>query len=1058
MKPLIVVGINDSHDASACVIKNGELVCAISEERLQRVKNRGGFPKRAIEKCLEIAGITIEEVDYVTIGNQQVSCANLHNLITSMNIRDHYTLEEKYWQPVIYDKKDIKLADVFPHHKAKGGNYYPLQNIPFAFNRELNEEAKEMTSIVRREYIETYFNLPSERVIFVDHHLSHAYFGYYTNPLRTQKKDFLVLTADAGGDGTYETVNVFRNGKHECIHRAHDNVIAKMYSSITLLLGMKPHEHEYKVMGLAPYSRGYEKERPFKVFMECLDVEGLKFKRNPEMTDFFKYFQEKLKGCRFDGIAGGVQDFAEELMVKWVSNCIKETGIKDVVISGGLALNIKINKRLAELEMVDSLYIPPGAGDESLSIGSAYVLLDRLKLDQLNYKNIPTLTHAYLGNEASKTEIEQLLNHPLIQERYDIIANASADDIAQLLAAGEICAVFQGRMEFGPRALGHRSILANPSDQQAVAKINEAIKQRDFWMPFTPSILTERISDYVINPKQINCSYMTIGFDTTPLGRKHLAAAIHPFDKTARPQRVEPESNPLYYKIIKAFERKTGIGAVLNTSLNIHGKPIVMKPIEIAEEIISVEDVQLDNIYVEGYLLRKKKFIERAEEVESAGSGVEKWVKEKDIEKGVGTEMYALMQRLFPICRSITGNGVRETLQIIKEHLPTLEVFEVPTGTKVFDWTVPKEWNIKDAYVLNSKGVKVIDFQRSNIHVVSYSIPVHQKMGLEELKKHLHTLPEHPDWIPYSTSYYKEDWGFCLTHRELEALPEDQYEAVIESSLTEGSLTYGEMFLPGKNPEEVLLTCYVCHPSMCNDNLSGVVLLTQLIKELQSRCSNYYSYRFLFIPETIGAITWLARNERNIGKIKHGLVATCVGGPGPVSYKKSRRGDALIDQVAEKILRDSNEPYQILDFFPTGSDERQFCSPGFNLPVGSLMRSHYTSFPQYHTSADDLDFVKPEHLAASLSRYLEVLEVLEHNELYINTNPKGEPQLGRRGLYALRGAQRNTSLSQECFLWILNLSDGEHSLLDIAVRSKRPFNVILEHAEILLEKGLLQKA
>jgi aminopeptidase-like protein len=422
----------------------------------------------------------------------------------------------------------------------------------------------------------------------------------------------------------------------------------------------------------------------------------------------------------------------------------------------------------------------------------------------------------------------------------------------------------------------------------------------------------------------------------------------------------------------------------------------------------------------------------------------------------VGHEMYRFMAELYPICRSITGNGFRETLNIIKEHIP-LEVHEVPSGTQVFDWTVPKEWNIRDAYIKNLKGEKVVDFKKSNLHVVSYSMPVKKKIALKELKKHLFTLPEHPDWIPYRTSYYKENWGFCLSHRQSLKLQDEEYEVCIDSSLEEGYLTYGEYYLKGDKSDEVLISCHACHPSLCNDNLSGIAVTTFLAKYLSS-FSRRYSYRFLFIPGTIGSITWLCLNENQVARIKHGLVAACVGDSGKFTYKKSRRGDADIDKAAMHVLQHSGVDYEVIDFFPYGYDERQFCSPAFNLPVGCLMRTPHGRFPEYHTSADNLDFVQPTYVVESLSRYLSVLNVVENNKTYVNQNPKCEPQLGKRGLYRAIGGQTDGEGSELAMLWVLNFSDGHHTLLDIAQRSGLKFDVIQNAAKMLLEHSLLRES
>ncbi|HWP48766.1 MAG TPA: DUF4910 domain-containing protein [Candidatus Limnocylindrales bacterium] len=421
----------------------------------------------------------------------------------------------------------------------------------------------------------------------------------------------------------------------------------------------------------------------------------------------------------------------------------------------------------------------------------------------------------------------------------------------------------------------------------------------------------------------------------------------------------------------------------------------------------------------------------------------------------IGQEMYHLISELYPICRSITGDGFRQTLQIIKNYIP-LNRYEVPTGTQVFDWTVPKEWNIRDAYVKNSKGKKIIDFKKSNLHVVNYSIPIKTKVSLAELREHLFTLPEYPDWIPYRTSYYKENWGFCLSHKQLLELEEDEYEVCIDASLEKGHLTYGEYYLPGKSSEEILLTCHTCHPSLCNDNLSGISLVTFLAKQLGS-LSLRYSYRFLFIPGTIGSITWLCLNETHVSRIRHGLVVANVGDSGKSTYKKSRRGDAEIDKAVSHILKHSGQDYEILDFSPYGYDERQFCSPGFNLPVGCLMRTPQGRFPEYHTSADNLDFVRPEYLADSFSKYLAVLNVLENNKKYLNKNPKCEPQLGKRGLYRAMGGQKDVGTFELALLWVLNLSDGNHTLLDIADRSGLKFDLIKNVADVLMEHDLLEE-
>jgi aminopeptidase-like protein len=415
-----------------------------------------------------------------------------------------------------------------------------------------------------------------------------------------------------------------------------------------------------------------------------------------------------------------------------------------------------------------------------------------------------------------------------------------------------------------------------------------------------------------------------------------------------------------------------------------------------------------------------------------------------------GRELHSFAGELFPICRSITGDGIRRTLSLIGARI-SLETVDVPTGTPVFDWTVPKEWNVRDAYIKDSNGNRIIDFGRSNLHVLNYSAPVRATMSLEQLKPYLFTLPDKPDWIPYRTSYYQENWGFCLSHRQLLALPDGQYEVCIDSTLEDGLLTYGECFLPGTSAEEVLISCHACHPSLANDNLSGLTVATSLAQHLAGRDLRY-SYRFLFIPGTIGAITWLARNRENVGRIRHGLVLTCIGDKGGFHYKKSRRGNAEVDRAVAHVLRHHHEPSEILEFSPYGYDERQYCSPGFNLPVGCLMRSVWGSFPEYHTSADNLDFIRPLQLAESLRVCAAIVDVLENDRRYSNLNPYCEPQLGRRNLYSSPAGEGDAILAR---LWVLNLSDGSNSLLDIAERSGLPFQAIADAADLLSENGLL---
>jgi aminopeptidase-like protein len=420
----------------------------------------------------------------------------------------------------------------------------------------------------------------------------------------------------------------------------------------------------------------------------------------------------------------------------------------------------------------------------------------------------------------------------------------------------------------------------------------------------------------------------------------------------------------------------------------------------------------------------------------------------------VGKEIYALIERLHPICRSITGDGVRATLDILGEHIPLVR-HEVPSGTEVLDWTVPREWNIQDAYVKDLAGNRVVDFKASNLHVMSYSTPVApQRITLDVLREHLHSLEDQPELIPYRTTYYDEAWGFCLTHNQLASLSDDEYEVAIDSTLADGSLSYGELFIEGETDEEVLISVHVCHPSLANDNLSGVAVAVQLAKQL-AKHKLRLSYRFVFIPGTIGAITWLARNREGVERIAHGLTLVCIGNDEPLQYKRTLDGSHDIDRAVEYVLRCQDDLSEVRDFHPYGYDERQYNSPGFRIPVGSLMRGHHGEFPEYHTSADNLSFVRPDRLGHAFDTLLQIVSVLEGNQYYVSLSPFGEPQLGRRGLYQGMGGETTPANISIAMLWVLQLADGNHDLLAVAKRSGVAWDDLCRAVELLIERDLL---
>jgi aminopeptidase-like protein len=422
----------------------------------------------------------------------------------------------------------------------------------------------------------------------------------------------------------------------------------------------------------------------------------------------------------------------------------------------------------------------------------------------------------------------------------------------------------------------------------------------------------------------------------------------------------------------------------------------------------------------------------------------------------LGAEMHALVRELYPIPRSITGDGLRRSLAMLSRVAP-LETREVPTGTRVLDWVVPREWNLRAARLVGPDGRVVVDAERSTLHVLGYSAPFRGTVSLEELQGHLHSIPDQIALVPYRTSYYREDWGFCLSHAQRQALRPGRYEVLIDTTLREGSLTYGECVLKGSSEAEVLVSAHSCHPALANDNLSGMVVAATLARLLRGAALRY-TYRFVFAPGTIGAITWLALNEERVPRIAHGLVAACLGDSGRMTYKRSRRGDAEIDRAVAHVLAHSGDDHEIREFRPYGYDERQYCSPGFDLPVGSLTRTPYGEYPEYHTSADTPDFVRPDRLVDSLRRYLEVFEILEGNAACTNLSPKGEPQLGRRNLYGAVGGHSHAAATEMALLWVLNMSDGRHSLLDVADRARLPFRDVRRAALALESAGLLAPA
>jgi len=415
--------------------------------------------------------------------------------------------------------------------------------------------------------------------------------------------------------------------------------------------------------------------------------------------------------------------------------------------------------------------------------------------------------------------------------------------------------------------------------------------------------------------------------------------------------------------------------------------------------------------------------------------------------------MRGRMERLYPIARSLTGDGVRETLQVLAESVP-LQTVGVPSGTEVFDWTIGDEWNVRSAYIADASGRRVVDFAEHTLHLVGYSVPVHTRLSLAELRPHLHTLADHPDWVPYRTSYYHRDWGFCLTQRCLDSLAEGEYDVVVDTTLEPGELVYGELLVPGESDEEVIVTSHVCHPSLANDNLSGLTVAVELAAWIAAR-PHRYSYRFVFAPGTIGVLSWLYRNPEVLPRIRHGLVLTGLGGGGPLVWKRTRHGRRPVDVAASHVVRRLGG--EVRDYSPYGYDERQFNAVGFDLPVGRLTRTPHGEYPEYHTSADNLGFVADDELEESFAALTRIVDVLEGDATYVNLSPYGEPQLGARGLYPTMGGRAATDAVM-AMLWTLAYADGTTSLVEVADLADLDFHLIRRAADDLLGAGLLAPA
>lgn len=600
-----ILGVAWGTCSTAAVMCDGRIVASVSEERFSRRKNDERYPKAAIEQVLALAGLAPADLDLVAFAGETFDpVAVLHRKYSAWSVADRLREQQDYWWPRLYQQRDVSFFDVFADKIDEAqfpGQWGPLIDCITARRPELPACLQDF----RRDAIVQHLGIDPRRIEFVNHHRCHAHYAYYGSPLDKQAR-VLILTADGSGDGLNATVSVAEGGEITTLSRSANCNLARLYRYTTLLLGMKPDEHEHKVMGLAAYASPESLATPMRVFTETMRVAGLGFDYHVAPRDFYYHFKERLDGCRFDAIAGGLQAYTETMLTEWARNGLRSTGARRLCLGGGVAMNVKAMMRIAGLDEVDDLFVCPSPSDESLAAGACYVAMhDRLRTTGCDPRaRLHPLADAYLGPAPSAADVRAAVATVASRPGYVVHDRAAPSLVARLLAEGRIVARCAGRSEFGARALGNRSILADPRDLGHVRAINSKIKSRDFWMPFAPAVLDHRADEYLDNPKQLRAPFMTVAFGTHPAGRRALAAALHQADLTCRPQIVTAAVNPGYHALLSAFETVTGSGGLLNTSFNMHGEPIVQTA---ADAVDVLERSGLDALMLDEYLIEKRR-------------------------------------------------------------------------------------------------------------------------------------------------------------------------------------------------------------------------------------------------------------------------------------------------------------------------------------------------------------------------------------------------------------------------------------------------------------------
>ena len=603
------IGINDTHNSSIAIFDENKIIFVSEEERFSRCKQISGFPFYAAKYALKKFKIKPNQIESVSFATKKITGMNIWNVASDFSIENWYDLQEKFFYPKIYKNKKVKLKKIFKSFKPSKNVHYSLKKIPLLSSGEMSNRDYQSIKNIRIKFASNFFQISEDKINFFDHHTCSAYYGYFSN-YENFKKRTAVVTLDSGGDDKYNTIRIFDKKKIYLVKQKSKSLIGQIYDSVTLILGMNPSRHQYKLMGLAPYAIDYHKSKTRNILLKCLKIVGINFKKEKKVKDYFFYLKEKFKYERFDGIAGGVQDFVEISLTKWFKNINKKFKIKNFVFVGGVANNVKANKKLIDQKFVERLFVPAGPGDENLSIGAIYCNTVK-NLGYLQAKNIFNYenSNVYWGNDISLEELKNFKNNNLVKKYYSFVHDPDFKKTSKILSKNKIVLMCFGKMEFGNRALGHRSILCNPSNLNLVQEINRKFKKRDFWMPFAASILSEDEKKYLINKKNIEANFMTLSFDSLPKGQKKIIAGMHQYDKTIRPQIVSKKTCPRYYQLIKKFKKITGVGGLLNTSLNVHDKPIVCRPIDIINEFFVSKNAikNIEYIYVKDSLFKIKK-------------------------------------------------------------------------------------------------------------------------------------------------------------------------------------------------------------------------------------------------------------------------------------------------------------------------------------------------------------------------------------------------------------------------------------------------------------------